>query len=65
MIDATLSKEVGWEKQSVNWPLSVEDVRTADDYWILKWNRFLPSPNNDNQVDIMNAIVEEMQKRRK
>lgn len=27
---------------------------------VLRWNRFLPSPRNDTQVEIINAVVERL-----
>lgn len=35
-------------------------VATASNYDIMRWNRFLPSPENDEQVEIIKAVVDRL-----
>lgn len=40
---------------------TVEQVRACDDVeTVLRWNRFLPSPRNDQEVEVINAVVERL-----
>ena len=60
-----VSKEVGWDSRKVAYP-TLQAVEKCDDaYTVLSWNRFLPSPQNDEEVEIMNAIVKRMNEIRK
>lgn len=44
-------------KTIVNWP-TLEEVGACEDVEVcLSWNRFLPGPQNDEQVSIINAVV--------
>ena len=52
-----LSKAVGWDIRHVVWPRSINEVINASDYKILEWYRFLPSPMNNKQIKLMDAIV--------
>jgi hypothetical protein len=45
---------------AANWP-SVEEVERCEDVEAcLRWNRFLPSPANDDQVSVINAVVKRL-----
>lgn len=60
-----VSKEVGWDARRVSYP-TLQDVEKCDDpYTVLSWNRFLPSPQNDDEVGIVNAVVKRMNEIRK
>ena len=57
-----VSKEVGWDARNVSYP-TLQEVEICDDaYTVLSWNRFLPSPQSDDEVEIMNAIVKKLSK---
>lgn len=59
-IYADLSKQVGWESKKIKYP-SLKDVENAiekkDEYNLLRWYRFLESPINEKQTEIMNLII--------
>lgn len=43
--------------RTVKWP-TMEEVSSCEDVEAcLRWNRFLPGPQNDEQVGIINAVV--------
>ena len=45
---------------ATGWP-TLEQVESCEDVEAcLRWNRFLPSPTNDEKVTIINAVVERL-----
>lgn len=54
------SKDVGWDPFVADYP-SLEQVgharETDDGYSLLRWNRFLPSPANEEEATIVEAVV--------
>lgn len=62
-----LSKHVGWERSDVNYP-TMEEVLELEkklkkgdksvSFDILKFHRFLPSPQNEKEIEIINKIYE-------
>jgi hypothetical protein len=55
-ITPSLSKAVGWESREAAWPKSEEEIAKADDYRLLEWWRFLPSPIDDVQRNFQTII---------
>lgn len=53
------SKIVGWENQSVPYP-TLSQVKKAfrdnDKVSLIKWVRFLPSPQNKRQIAVINYV---------
>lgn len=44
-------------KTAVDWP-TLEEVGACEDVeTCLRWNRFLPRPQDDEQVGVINAVV--------
>jgi hypothetical protein len=41
----------------VAWPTPEQVASCEDVEMCLRWNRFLPSPKNDHQVDVINDVV--------
>lgn len=40
---------------------TAEQVRASDDVEaVLRWNRFLPSPANDEQVTVIDAVIKRL-----
>lgn len=52
-----LSRQVGWRKRLVRWPRLEEVNEKTSDEQILVWQRFLPSPVNRYQNDILKAVL--------
>jgi hypothetical protein len=54
-----ISKRVGWDRGSMRYP-SVQRVREAIEsknmIQLLSWYRFLPSPENELQVEVIDLI---------
>lgn len=40
------------------------EVNAAGVERVLRWNRFLPSPRDDGQIEVINAVVERLGKLR-
>lgn len=43
------------QTQVLTYP-SVAQVRRASNFEVLRWNRFLPSPKNDRELAVINAV---------
>ena len=53
-----ISKSVGYKGSvQINYP-TIDEVNMLDEYHLLYYYRFLKSPENENEVNIMNRIVE-------
>jgi hypothetical protein len=59
-ISPAMSKQAGWDAKYISWP-TLEEVKTARNFQLLMWYRFLPAAENDEQVEIINAIVQRIQ----
>ena len=58
IITPTLSKEVGWDKRTISYP-TLEQVKSCTShYQLLIWYRFLTSPENKDQEQIITLICE-------
>ena len=59
-INADISKRVGWEGRKMKYP-SLKQVQDAiegkDEYNLLRWYRFLDSPENERQSEVLEIIV--------
>ena len=55
---SNLSKDVGWDRGgSIQSFPSLEEVATLNDFDVLWYNRYLRSPKNDDEVEVLNHIV--------
>lgn len=54
-ITPALSRQVGWDKRHVEWPKTIAEIYKASDYQLLVWYRFLPSPENIAQEELIRA----------
>lgn len=61
MITPELSKTVGWDQRELNYP-SKSQVEYATDYRLLEWHRFLKSPENEEQIEITELIIDRLWK---
>lgn len=55
IITPQLSKEVGLKSRDVAYP-SLGQVEGASHFQLLEWHRFLPSPDTDERVEVLNEI---------
>lgn len=39
---------------------TLEQVEKASHEQLLRWNRFLPSPTSDDQIEVLNLIAERL-----
>lgn len=46
-------------RRAISYP-TMEEVENGSNYDIVRWNRFLASPENDNQVAIISAICDKL-----
>lgn len=56
-----ISKELGWGEPPCAYPALMDvgqAVATKNLRALFRWNRFCPSPVNDEQVEILNAVSE-------
>ena len=57
IITPALSKKVGWKISiTPRYPNNTDVVASASDELLLYWHRFLPSPTNQKQINLMNLI---------
>ena len=57
-----VSKEVGWDSRKVAYPTLQAVGKCDDPYTVLSWHRFLPSPQNEYELEIINSIVKKLSK---
>jgi len=57
---SNLSKEVGWNYRKVEWPKTTKEIDKATPYEILEWYRFLPSPENTKQTQVIEKVVQKV-----
>lgn len=54
-----LSKYIGWDPpKNMRYPQNFNEIESANDTQIAIWIRFLPSPINDLQYNMLNRILE-------
>lgn len=56
-----VSKSVGWDKPaSITYPSGIAQVNTASATQLLKWHRFLPSPETEERRTMIKRIMERL-----
>ena len=57
-----ISKAVGWDAppETMYYPSSMAQVDAASAFQLLKWHRFLPSPETDEQRAMIEHIMQRL-----
>lgn len=63
-INSITSKNVGWEPRHVSYPKSEDAIKSATNEQVLEWHRFLPSPMDEEQRRLLNAVTTEFADRK-